>query len=201
MAAAFLSALGCDGAIARITLQADGSATASEGHTVVSSGAQGVELSSSRWPFVLGGDGKSTGSTRSIAPHTDFLEKLNRFTLVMPDCPWAKATITWGDQKVTVEGAQLKAGVNLMALFAKTPFDQASEALQRVVAAQQEVETVLVKQLICLPGRNVIDGDPVSKDLFQKIIDRQVELRNDKAKAVRAVLKPVTHHLSVSKAD
>lgn len=201
MAGAFLAALGCDGEIARITIKADGSAEATAGHTVVKAGDNAVELSSTRWPFVLTGDGKSTGSTRSIAPYTDFVEKLDRFILVVPDCAWGKATITWGEQKATVDGAQLKAGVNLLTLFTVTPFDQASEALSRAVAAQQDLETLLVKQLICNPARGALDGDAASKELFQKLIDRQVELRGDKVKAVRAALKPVTYRIAVAKAE
>jgi lysophospholipase L1-like esterase len=201
MAAAFLSALGCDGEIARITFKADGTATASAGHTVAKAEANAVELDSARWPFVLAGDGKAPNSTRSIVAHTDFLDKLDRFTVVMPDCAWAKATITWGDQKAVVDGAQLKAGVNLMAVFTVTPFDKSAEALQRAVAAKQEVETMMVKNLMCIGGRHLIDADPASKELFQKLIDRQVVLRNEKAAAIRGVLKPVHHRIAVAKAE
>lgn len=201
MAAAFLSALGCDGEIARITIKGDGTAEASPGHAVVKAEVAAVELDSARWPFVLGGDGKSPNSTRSIAPYTDFIEKLDRFTLAVPACAWAKAEITWGAQKAVVEGAQLKAGVNLMAVFAVTPFDQASADLQRAVAGKQETETVLVKHLICINGRHLIDADPASKDLFRKLVDRQTAIRNDKAAAVKALVKPVRHRIAVAQAQ
>lgn len=196
MAAAFLSALGCDGEIGRFTFAADGTLSASPGHTVV-----GQEIDSMRWPYVLGGDGKSTSSTRSIAAHTDFLEKLDRFVVVMPDCAWPQAKITWDDKNVVVDGAQLKVGVNLMALFTATPFDAAMDALHKAVAAQQAAETVLVKHLICMGGRDMIEADPASKELFQQLIDRQVAMRNEKAAAVRALLKPVRHRITVSAAQ
>ncbi|MCK6489649.1 MAG: SGNH/GDSL hydrolase family protein [Planctomycetes bacterium] len=201
MAAAFLSALGCDGEIARITFKADGTATASAGHTVAKTEANAVELDSARWPFVLAGDGKAPNSTRSIAAHTDFLEKLDRFTVVMPECTWAKATITWGEQKAVVDGAQLKAGVNLMAVFAVTPFDKASDELQRAVAAQQDIETQLVKNLICLGLRPLIDADAEAKVAMQKVLDRVVAVRNEKAAAARALVKPVRHRIAVAKAE
>lgn len=201
MAAAYLSALGCDGAIGTITFTADGKATVSAGHTVTKAESSSVELDSTRWPFVLGGDGKSTNSTRSIVPYTDFLEKLDRFVVVMPDCTWAKAKITWGDKDVTVDGAQLKTGVNLMAVFTVTPFDAPADALQRAVASQQELETLLVKNLLCIGGRQIIDADPASKTLFQQLIDRQIAFRDEKFAAVRAQLKLVHHRISVAKAD
>jgi lysophospholipase L1-like esterase len=196
MAAAFLSALGCDGEIGRFTVAADGTLSASPGHTMV-----GQEIDSVRWPYVLGGDGKSTNSTRSIAAHTDFLERLDRFVVVMPDCAWPKATITWGDKEVVVDGVQLKAGVNLMALFSVTPFDAAMDALHKAVAIQQAAETVLVKNLICMGGRDMLDADPTSKTLFQQVIDRQVAMRNEKAAAVHALLKPVRHRITVAAAQ
>lgn len=201
MAAAFLAALGCDGDIGRFTVAADGKLTASPGHTVVSGADGSQEIDSARWPYVLGGDGKSTGSTRSIAPYTDFVEKLDRFVVVMPDCPWPKAKITWGGKDVTVDGAQLKAGVNLMTLFTATPFDAAMDGLHKAVAAQQAAETVLVKNLICMGGRDTIDADPTSKALFQQLLDRQVAMRNEKMAAVRALLKPVRHRIAVAAAQ
>ncbi len=200
MAAAFLSALGCDGEIGRITLAADGTATASAGHIVTKAENGAVELDSARWPYVLGGDGKSPNSTRSIAPHTDFIEKLDRFVVAMPDCPWPKAKLTWGDKEVVVDGAQLKAGVNLMALFTATPFDAAMDGLHKAVAAQQEFETTLVKGLINVGWRDRIDADAASKALLQQLIDRQVVIRNEKMAAVRALLKPVHHRIAVSAA-
>ena len=201
MAAAYLSALGCDGAIAKITFTADGKVEASAGHVISKSEAGSVELDSSRWPFVLGGDGKAPNSTRSIVPYTDFLAKLDRFEVVMPGCTWAKAKITWGDKDVVVDGAQLKAGVNLMAVFTATPFDAPADALQKAVASQQEVETMLVKNVICFGVRPALETDPASAAIFQQLIDRQVGLRNERFAAVQAVLKPVHHRIAISKAE
>lgn len=201
MAASILSALGCDGEIARISLTAAGKAEASAGHTVAKAEAGAVELDSARWPFVLGGDGKSPNSTRSIAPHTDFIERLDRFVLVMADCPWPKAKIGWGDKSATVDGEQLKKGVNLMAVFDATPFDASAAELVKAVQAKQELETSLVKGLLNFSGRGYVDTDPESKALFDKLIDRQIALRAEKAAAIRAALKPVHHRITVAKAD
>ena len=51
MAYAFLKALGVDGEIGTITVDAKGMTTATDGHKVLSSGAGKAELESTRWPF------------------------------------------------------------------------------------------------------------------------------------------------------
>jgi lysophospholipase L1-like esterase len=198
IAAAFLSALGCDGEIGRFTFTPDGRLTVSPGHTVVTGG---MEIDSARWPYSIGGDSKLTGAIRSIVPHTDFIEKLNRFVVVMPDCPWLKAKITWADKAVVVDGTQLKAGVNLMALFTATPFDAPMEALHKAVAARQTAEAVLLKSMIGMAGRDLIDSDPSSNALFVQLIDRQVVVRNEKAVLVRAMVKPVRHRIVICAAQ
>lgn len=200
MAGALLAGLGCDGAIARIEF-AGGKATASAGHTVIGAADGSVELDSVRWPFVFTGDAKSSGGTRSITPYTDFIERLDRFVVVMPECAWAKATITWGAKSVVVDGAALRAGVNLMAHFEATPFDQASDALSKAVAAQQEFETNLVKGLINGGFRKAVDADAESKELFAKLLARQAALRADRVATVRAALVPVRHRIAVAKAE
>lgn len=199
MAGALLTGLGCDGAIARIEF-AGGTATASAGHTVAAAADGSVELDSVRWPFVFTGDAKSSGGTRSITPFTDFIERLDRFVVAMPDCAWAKATITWGAKSVVVDGAALRQGVNLMALFDATPFDQAADALNKAVAAQQEFETNLVKGLINGGFRKAVDADAESKELFAKLLARQVALRAERVAAVQAALVPVHHRIAVAEA-
>lgn len=201
MAGAFLAALGCDGDIARITFATDGTASASRGHAVVATAAGSVELDSSRWPFVLRGDATSPTSTRSIAPYTDFTDRLNRFVVSMPGCTWAKVRIAWGGADIVVDGPRIRTGVNLMAAFQATPFDQASEDLDRAVAAQQEIETVMVKHLFCIAARQEIDADPASQSLFQLLLDRQVALRNERLAAARALVRPIRHRITVSKAE
>jgi lysophospholipase L1-like esterase len=204
MMASFLENLGCDGAIATITIGADGKATASAGHTIAPGDAlitdKGIDIDSTRWPFVLGGDGKSTNSTRAMAPFIDFTARLDRFTVVMPECAWAKAKITWGTASVTVDGAQLKSGVNLMDLFTVTPFDKAEAGLDQAVGRLQAFETNLVKVLMNSPMRSDIESDPQSKTILGQLIDRQVAVRADKVTAIKALLVPVHYHLTVAEA-
>lgn len=200
MAGALLQALGCDGAIACITFGADGTASASAGHAVVHTAKHEVELASTRWPFVLMGDGKAPTSNRSIAPFTDFIERLDRFVVVMPSCTWAKATITWGSQSVTINGAQLKAGVNLMALFTITPFDQANEDLWNKTFMQQEFERHLVQEVVCQGNNQGVDARPAATPEQQQVIAQAVAERTAKVAAVRAVLQPLHHRIALAEA-
>lgn len=147
MAQAFLQALGMDGAIGTITVDAKG-ATASEGHRVISSADGTIELESSRWPFCFDADPKNPGSTRSILPFTTFNEELNRLTLVVKDLSKAKAKVTWGAQSKEFTKAQLEAGINLAAEFSATPFDEPFMKLMEVVATKQQFETAAIKNLV-----------------------------------------------------
>jgi lysophospholipase L1-like esterase len=205
MMASLLEGLGCDGAIARVQISPDGKAEVGDGHTVVASSANGaasvtVDLESRRWPFVLGAEGKTPQNLRSIAPFIDFTTRLDRFIVIMPACPWTKARLTWGDQTVTVDGAQLRFGVNLMDLFSATPFDKQADALDQAVGRLQAFETSFVKGVLNYNGGE-IDADPQSKALFDQLIARQIALRNEKFAGVKALLVPVRHRIVVAKAD
>ena len=196
MAASILSALGCDGEIARITFTVGGAPQASAGQKILKAEGSAVEVESTRWPFLLQG-----GNTRTVVPYTDFVERLDRFVVVMADCPWPRAKITWGSKSVVLDGAKLKQGVNLMEVFEVTPFDSAEGALVQAVQAKQELETFLVKGLLCAPGLNLIESDSESKELMGKLIDRQIQLRASRLAAVHAVLVPVRYHLAVGPAE
>ena len=188
-----LLALGCHGDIARISIGNDGKATASPGQTVLSSEGGTVELESARWPFTLVGQpGSPVQSSRSIIPFTDFLERLDRFVLVMPDCSWTKASVRWGEKRVVIDGAKLKAGVNLMALFDVTPFDQPEADLTTAVAAQQAVETGLAKGLQNFSGRTstavrpLVEADADSKALYAQLDARLIAVYHDATPPGRA---------------
>ncbi len=149
MAEAFLKGLGLDGAIGAITLDlAGGSATASEGHQVLSASAGTVELESSRWPFCFDADPRNAGSTRSILPFTAFNQDLNRFVLVVKGLDAPKAKVTWGAQSLEFTKEQLADGINLAAEFPATPFDAAFQSLMEAVAVKQSFETNAIKGLV-----------------------------------------------------
>ncbi len=148
MAYAFLKGLGCKGDIANITVDMKGSATASDGHKVLSSAPGKVELESTRYPFVLEGDAKSSKGTRSITAFLPFNEELNRFTLHVKNLGKDKAKVTWGGESKEFTKEQLEQGVNLAAEFTKTPFDTAFLGYMNAVGSKQSFETGLIKDFI-----------------------------------------------------
>ena len=164
MAYAFLKGLGVDGTIGEIAIDLNGgqgaATTPSTGHAVVAAsradGKATIEVESRRWPFCFEGDGKSSGSTRSILPFVAFNQDLNRFTLKVTGLKTPKAKVTWGDESHEFTKEQLAAGINLPAEFSKTPFDESFAKLQGAVAAKQGFETFMIKQIVT-DFRNIPD--------------------------------------------
>lgn len=200
MAAAFLKGLGCDGNIGEISVDMNGSAKASAGHTVVTSSPGGADLESTRYPFCFQGDDKSPSGTRSIAPYIPFNQELNRFTLKVANLASTKATVTWSGQSKEFSKEQLTSGINLAAEFTSTPFDSNFASYLEKLAAKQQFETVLIKELVT-HFRSFADdaqADPEIAAAFEtlrrKLPARQAALD---AKA-REALAPVKHNLKVT---
>ena len=206
MAYAFLKGLGVDGTIGEITIDMNGGQGAatkpSVGHAVVaesrSDGKATVEVESSRWPFCFEGDGKSSGSTRSILPFVAFNQDLNRFTLKVTGLKTPKAKVTWGDESREFTKDQLAAGINLPAEFSKTPFDPSFARLQGAVAAKQGFETLMIKQIVTdfrlIPDIGTdAELQRAAGTLTKKLMSRWEQLDKD----ARAQLTPVKHTLLV----
>jgi len=204
MAYAFLKGLGLDGRIGEVAIDLDGKGTAtpSAGHEVVAVSRDGgratVELMSRRWPFCFEGDGKSSGSNRSILPFVPFNDELNRLTLKVSGLQAPKAKVTWGAESREFTKEQLSAGVNLAAEFSKTPFDESFAKLQAAVAAKQAFETFMIKQIVTdfrmIPDigtdKEVQDAAGV---LTKKLMGRWEQLD----KAAHDQVQPVKHTLVV----
>ena len=202
MAQAFLKALGMDGAIGTITVDAKG-ATASEGHRVISSADGTIELESSRWPFCFDADPKNPGSTRSILPFTNFNEELNRLTLVVKDLSKAKAKITWGTQSKEFTKEQLEAGINLAAEFPTTPFDEPFMKLMEAVATKQQFETTAIKNLVTnfrLFGEDA-KSDAELAAAFETVRKKVGEKHAAHHASARKRIQPVKHKLKVEPMD
>ncbi|MDX1948186.1 MAG: SGNH/GDSL hydrolase family protein [Pirellulaceae bacterium] len=200
MAYAFLKGLGVDGNIGEITIDLQGKATAEGGHKVVGGTAGTAELESTRWPFCFEGDGKSSGSTRSILPFLPFNEDLNRLTLKVKNIESPKAKVTWGDASKEFTKEQLTAGINLAAEFEKTPFDADFAKLIAAVGAKQAFETYMIKSVVT-NFRNApadVKADPevqaAQKAYAAALLARQQKLDS----AARATLVPVKHTLTVT---
>lgn len=155
-------------------------------------------MESSRWPFCFDGDGKSSGSTRSILPFVAFNQDLNRFTLTVTGLKSAKARVTWGDESREFTKEQLAAGINLPAEFPKTPFDPAFARLQGAVAAKQSFETFMIKQIVTdfrlIPDIGTdAEVQQAAGTLTRKLMSRWEQLD----KAAHEQLTPVKHTLLV----
>lgn len=200
MAAAFLKGLGCDGNIGTISLNADGSATATPGHTVTSSSPDSVEVESTRYPFCFQGDDKDSRGTRSIAPHIPFNAELNRFILKTPGLTAARAKVSWGSQEKEFTREQLTAGINLTAAFSATPFDASFEDYLNRVGQKQQFETLLIKQLVTnfRHFQQEAAADPAVATAFTTLRDKLAARQAALDSEARAALKPVKHTLKVT---
>jgi lysophospholipase L1-like esterase len=142
-----LRALGCDGAIATISMDmAGGAPTASSGHVVVSSSPGRVELDSARYPFCTGYDGSDAADRMAaILPWLPFNQDLNRFVLTVSGLQTAAADVTWGGETRRFSRAALAAGINLAAAFPHTPFDAAFAGLMERIGLRQQQERTMIK--------------------------------------------------------
>lgn len=200
MAYAFLKGLGLDGQIGTITVEADGKATASDGHKVLSSEGGKIEIESSRYPFCFTGDGKSPGSNRSILPFLPFNDELNRFMLVVKGLKADKAAVTWGKETKTFTADQLAKGVNLAAEFMDSPFSEAFQKVDQAVAKKQGFETMMIKQAYHTLGPLARDlvGDAEAEAAIKTIKDRMTTKHEALGKAARETVVPVKHTITIA---
>lgn len=199
MAYAFLKGLGFDGKIAEIQFDMKGTASASDGHKVLSSGSGRVELESVRYPFCFDGDEKSSGGTRSITAFLPFNDDLNRFVLKVSNLSGDKAKVTWGVGTKEFTKEQLSKGVNLAAEFAMTPFDGAFKNYMSAVGKKQGFETAMIKD--CVTKFRGFAGDVKEQPELGNALDalkKQLGVRQAALDdAARKVLVPVRHTIEI----
>ena len=190
MAYAFLKAMGLDGEIATITLNwADGTATASDGHRVLSAQSGRIEIESSRYPFCAAGPANDDGSLRSGMTLVPFNAELNRFMLVVPNAPAGNYRVTWGETSKTYSAGNLAAGVNLAADFETNPFSEAFKRVDDAVANKQDYETRQIKNLFHGPEGRA--DAAMTAELTEKV-------RTPLAEAVRTAFVPVRHTIAIA---
>jgi len=191
MAYAFLKAMGLDGDIATITMDwAKDSATASQGHRILSAQGRAVQIESSRYPFCAAGATDNDGSIRSGMTLVPYNEELNRFKLVVRNAPAGRYRVTWGDATKSYSAAQLAQGINLATDFQSNPFSAAFARVDEAVAKKQAYETRQIKTLFHGPeGRTDIDATAA---LTEKV-------RRPLADAIEAAFVPVRHTIRVEK--
>ena len=203
MAYAFLKGLGLDGKIGEVDIDLKGPDSVTSGHKVLSESAGTVELESTRWPFCFQGDGKSSNSTRSILPFTNFNADLNQFVLKVKGLDATHANVKWGNSERKFTREQLATGVNLAAEFPESPFDSAFQTLLDAIASKQNFETYMIKAIITdfrsLP-KEVADHADLKQAIstFRKsLLASQQQLEA----AVQKSLVPVKHTLQITPAS
>jgi hypothetical protein len=202
MAYAFLKALGCDGAIGTISVDlAGGTATGTDGHKILSCQNGEVSIESTRYPFCFTGnfDKPDPGTTANITKFFPFNEDLNRYMLVVKGLKTPKARVTWGKESKEFTAAELEKGVNLAAEFADNPFSEAFAKVNAAVAAQQNFETLLVKQYL-----HTVDSFkkalPEQAAAFDSITAASMAKDASLFQAAAAAVTPVQHTIKIEPA-
>ncbi len=200
MAYAFLRGLGCDGNIGEILVDMNGAATTHGAHKVIGSGAGRAEVESTRYPFCLEGDEKSSGGTRSIAPFLPFNQELNRFTLKVKNLNTPRAKVTWGVESKEFTREQLESGVNLAAEFSRTPFDASFRKVLQAVATKQNFETAMIKNMVTgfRSFSSQAKQDPELAAAFTQLGERLNAHQQQLSADVRKAITPVNHTLTVT---
>jgi lysophospholipase L1-like esterase len=198
MAYAFLKAMGCDGNIGTITIDAQsGKAEATEGHKVLASDSGTVELESTRYPFCFYGNETSPDGTRSIIPFIPFNEELNRYTLVVKNAASPKVKVTWGNASKEFGAEELAKGINLAAAFVEhNPFSEPFRQVEQAVRAQQNYETPLHKVTLhnLAPYFQLA---PEEKEALDRIAGKAQAKDKELFDQTAAAVKPVKHVIRI----
>lgn len=188
MAFAFLQALGLEGDLGTITLDARrGQAEATGGHEVLSSTATTVALQSRRYPFCATGESNQDGSVRAGFALVGFDAALNRLTLRVRGAA-ARTRVTWGTESRSYAGEDLERGINLAADFTVNPFGEAFRRVDEAVGRKQAYETRQVKELF---------HGPEGRADMEATVALTEKVRGPLVEAVRRAFQPVRHELRV----
>jgi hypothetical protein len=185
-----LKAMACDGDIGTINVDMAGGATASAGHTIVSSSGGAVVVDSSRYPFCYNYDLQTSGavdSMASILPFLPFSRDLNRLILKVDHLDAPSADVTWGSDTKSFTREQLQTGINLAEQFSHTPFDAAFAHLMAAIARKQEFENFMIKGTSNYFGND--NGGNIDENMIA--VDEQLDA------AEKAMLTPVRHTIAI----
>jgi lysophospholipase L1-like esterase len=201
MAYAFLKALGCNGDIGTLTLDAKtGKASATQGHKIVKASATSMEVESSRYPFCFYGEPNSPNATRGIIEFLPFNEDLNRLRLVVNNPPAGQVKVTWGTQAKVFSSQDLEKGINLAAEFLDNPFSEPFAKVEGLVKQQQAYETPAIKTLLhSMPqwDKALPEAKTTLERLRNDLVDKDKTLR----KAASAGVVPVRHTIRIEAAS
>lgn len=189
MAHAFLEAMGLDGEIARIEVDADTkTATGSPDHRILDVEHGAVTIESRAYPFCATGPKGDDGSIRSGMSLVPFNETLNRFVLVVSHLPSGKYKVSWGDRERLYSSEALAEGVNLAADFEVNPFSKAFGLVDAAVARKQAYETRQVKTLF---------HGPEGRTDMEATVALTEKTRAPLVAAIYQAFKPVKHTIRI----
>ena len=122
-----------------------------------------------------------------------FDQELNQFTLIVRNAPTDKLRVTWGNASHEFTKAQLATGVNLAAEFLENPFSDQFAKVHKAVQAQQNFETVMIKNLV----HGVWETMPEEKDLLTQVSVATLRKQQALSKAAHELVTPVTHTIRI----
>ncbi|HWP39429.1 MAG TPA: hypothetical protein VNL70_00790, partial [Tepidisphaeraceae bacterium] len=203
MAYAFLKAMGCDGQIGTITVDlSSGRATASDGHRILSSGADGIEIESTRYPFCFssGPDGQanSPAGTREIIQFLPFNEELNRFRLVVSNADGSRLRVTWGSASKEFSAEELAGGINLAAEFLDNPFSEQFARVESLIRNHQGFEIPMIKSFVTKMAQ-FNEMAPGNQDCLDRIEQGMARRRESMVAEAAAAVVPVRHVIKIEK--
>jgi lysophospholipase L1-like esterase len=204
MAYAFLKALGCDGNIGTITLDLPSKkASGTEGQAIKSFDGTTVTIESTRWPYCFWVDPKiadkldDPGNHRGVLPFLPFNQDLNRYMLVVTGAPAdKKIKVTWGDSSKEFSADELAKGINLADEFLDNPFIAPFRELDKLARAQQNFETVMIKNLVHGVKYELPDNPELIEPIAKATSKRQQMLSE---KAVGVATTPLTHTIKIER--
>jgi len=196
IAYAFLKAMGFDGNIGIVTVDFQGASTATEGHVVKSSGNGKTEIESMRYPFCFYGQDKDPNGTRSILPFLPFNKDLNRFTLIVKNCPSEKAEVKWGPDKKVFDSKRLEEGINLADEFLNNPFSEKFNQLLSLIDKKQSYETSMTVMISTIGKEFGTDKDiqGAVASIRKRIEEKREKFQEDAASFVT----PLTHCIEIT---
>lgn len=182
MAYAFLKAMNVDGNIGKITADLSANtATATDGHRVISMKGGAIDVESTRYPFCFFGEPSDPWGTAGITEFIPFNEELNRYELVVTNPGAEKLRVTWGTASREYSAEALAKGINLAADFVTNPFSESFARVEQSVRMQQDFETFLVKELLQNVPK-VSDAEAAAAPVQRKALKAITDAGMNKAK-------------------
>jgi hypothetical protein len=102
--------------------------------------------------------------------------------------------VTWGDSSKEFAAEELARGINLADEFLDNPFVQPFRELDKLARAQQNFETVMIKNLVHGVKYELPDNPELIEPIAKATSKRQQMLSE---KAVAAAQAPVTHTIRI----